>query len=73
MYLNLVSGRPDFPVDYFKAVIRHEFGHALGLRHAHQHPHAPIKKSPEGSDHKELPKEEAIFVYYDSDSIMHYT
>ena len=38
MWLNLHSPR-DFP-SLYKRIIRHEFGHALGLQHEHQHPNA---------------------------------
>ena len=30
-----------FPPARYKRTIRHEFGHALGLKHEHQHPDAP--------------------------------
>ena len=38
MWLNLKS--PDACPSYYKRIIRHEFGHALGLKHEHQHPDA---------------------------------
>ena len=39
MWLNLKS--PDDCPSRYKRIIRHEFGHALGLKHEHQHPNAP--------------------------------
>lgn len=38
MSLNLSSKR--HPSRYRRTIL-HEFGHALGLKHEHQHPHAP--------------------------------
>ncbi|NMJ40235.1 hypothetical protein GWK16_03225 [Roseomonas sp. JC162] len=34
--MNIIPGQPDY-------IIMHEFGHALGLRHEHQHPDAGIQ------------------------------
>ena len=39
MWLNLKS--PDDCPSFYKRIIRHEFGHALGLKHEHQSPNAP--------------------------------
>jgi serralysin len=34
---------PDLPDEEFRAVVLHEFGHALGLIHEHQNPHKAVK------------------------------
>ncbi|CAI8000685.1 hypothetical protein GBAR_LOCUS3005 [Geodia barretti] len=44
MRLDLKS--PDNCPSFYKRIIRHEFGHALGLKHEHQHPDAPLLTDP---------------------------
>ena len=44
MWLDLKS--PDNCPSRYKRIIRHEFGHALGLKHEHQHPDAPPLTDP---------------------------
>jgi hypothetical protein len=44
MWLDLRS--PDNYPSRYKRIIRHEFGHALGLKHEHQHPNAPPLTGP---------------------------
>lgn len=41
--MQLGDVREDVAVSRMQGVIRHEFGHALGMRHEHQHPDAGIK------------------------------
>ena len=77
---------PDKDKSRFYATVLHEFGHALGLEHEHQHPDGTIKldfkairkKLPPMRDrdfngnYKPLPREGRLVTPYDEHSIMHF-
>ena len=61
-----------------RGTMLHEFGHALGLKHEHQHPDTKIKNQKKICSIKDIKKKESceknhILTSYDKKSIMHYT
>lgn len=74
MYLNF--RQQNYPDDFYKFIIRHEFGHALGLVHEHQHPDAPVTYNFTDAPHlehdmKKFETEDGEYEY-DFQSVMHY-